>query len=111
MFVLSGKLLGSSAWAAAGAGGAGSHDRGAGTATSIIDWLACRRHLHSVDGGYRYGGRRAANERLLSRRAWEWACRCGRSLKLLRRSSLSERLFAFAHECRHLFCTVIDSEC
>ena len=99
-----------SAWAAAGAGGAGSHDRGAGTATSIIDWLACRRHLHSVDGGYRYGGPRAAKERRLSRRAWEWACRCDRSFKLLRRSSLSQRLFAFAHDCRYLFCTVIDSE-
>ena len=100
-----------SAWAAAGAGRRpGLQDRGAGSAVSIINWLPARRHLHTEDGSHRFCDRRAARQRRLRRRAWEWACRCGRALKLLRRSSLSERLFVFARERRHLFCTVIDSE-
>ena len=77
---------------------------------SIINWLPARRHLHAEDGSHHFCDRRAARQRRLRRRAWEWACRCGRALKLLRRSSLSERLFVFARERRHLFCTVIDSE-
>ena len=91
-------------------GGDGLQDRGAGSAVSIIDWLPARRHLHAVDGSHRFCDRRAAQQRRMRRRAWEWACRRGRSLKLLRRSSLSERLFAFALERTHLSCTVIDSE-
>ena len=91
--------------------GAGLRDRGAGSAVSIIKWLAVRRHLHAEDGSHRFCDRSAARQRRLRRRAWEWACRGGRSLKLLpRRSSLSEGLFVFAHNRRHLFCTDIGSE-
>ena len=91
-------------------GGAGLQDQGLSSAVSIINWLLARRHLHTVDGSHRLCDRRAARQCRLRRRAWEWACRCSCSLKLLRRSSLSERLFAFARERTHLFCTVIDSE-
>ena len=69
MVVLSGRLLGASAWAAAGAAGAGSRDRAHRQAGTIINWRAGSCHLPPVDGSHRYCGRSAAKERRLSRRA------------------------------------------
>lgn len=62
-------MLGASAWAAAGAGGAGSRDRAERHAGTLIDWRAGDRRLPAVHGGHRYGGRSAAKERRLSRGA------------------------------------------
>ena len=68
MVVLSGRLLGASEWAAAGAGGAGSRDGADRQAGAIISWRAGGRRLPAVDGGHRCCCRSAAKERRPSRR-------------------------------------------
>ena len=68
--VLASKFFGLQLKAAASAGYEASQDRGGGSAAAIVDWLNRHRHLRAVDGGGRHGGRRAARERRLGRRAW-----------------------------------------
>ena len=66
--VLGDRLLGTSVWAVAGAGGAGSRDGADRQAGAIISWRAGGRRLPAVDGGHRCCCRSAAKERRPSRR-------------------------------------------
>ena len=86
--MLSVASLGASVWAAAVAGAAGSRDGAGRDAGTIINWCAGGRHLPPVDGGNRCGGRSAAKERRLSRRAWE----CGLAAVAVAQRCMAQQL-------------------